>query len=76
MVCSNPLDTRDNTSSGSRSCAVENLDGDKADLLGNTIGLTSNSTGAVSTVSILVSVLILISSVNYDFFLKYLQLSQ
>jgi hypothetical protein len=59
MVVGNPLDTRDNTRVGARSAGIENLDTDNLDGLRDTVGASTDGSGAVSTVSVLISVLIL-----------------
>lgn len=60
VLLSSPLDTLDDVRHGSRSVGSEDLDSVDVGLLGDTIFLTTDGTGAVSSVSI--SILILIAS--------------
>lgn len=51
-----PVKSSDDSRGGTRALTVENLDTDEVDLLGNTVGVSSDGTGDVGTVTVLISV--------------------
>jgi len=55
-VGGNPVHTRDDTGGGARSGGAQDLDTDQLDLLGNTVLGTTDGTGNVGAVSVLVNV--------------------
>lgn len=51
-----PVKSSDDSRGGTRTLTVEDLDTDEVDLLGNTVGVSSDGTGDVGTVTVLVGV--------------------
>ena len=58
VLLSSPLDTLDDIGHGSRSVGSEDLNGVDVGLLGDTVLLTTDGTGAVSSVSVSISILV------------------
>ena len=58
VLLSSPFDTLDDIGHGSRSVGSEDLNCVNVGLLGDTVLLTTNSTGAVSSVSVSISILV------------------